>query len=248
MADPALAALLGGLLGAVFGSYLATLLVRWPQGQSTSTGRSRCDGCGRTLAWFELVPMLSYAVLRGRCRTCAAPIEARLPAMELLCAACGGAAFGLGMPLFAPLAWVLVALAVFDDAYLWLPDRLVAVAAVLALVIPPLDPAAGIGLRLLGGVAGFGVLALTAAVFRKLTGRVGMGGGDPKLFGAIGLWAGILALPQVLLGACAIGIGDYVVRRVAGGGKPPVEMPFGTYLCATAIVMGFLQPIFDLRV
>src|SRR3546814_3506716 len=66
---------LGALLGAIVGSFLATVLVRWPAGESALAGRSRCDGCRRTLAPFELVPVLSFALNRGRCRRCAAPID-----------------------------------------------------------------------------------------------------------------------------------------------------------------------------
>src|SRR3546814_155711 len=89
---------LGALLGAIVGSFLATVLVRWPAGESALAGRSRCDGCRRTLAPFELVPVLSFALNRGRCRRCAAPIDRTHLRVEIAAATIAGTAFALVSP------------------------------------------------------------------------------------------------------------------------------------------------------
>src|SRR3546814_11744442 len=89
---------LGALLGAIVGSFLATVLVRWPAGESALAGRSRCDGCRRTLAPFELVPVLSFALNRGRCRRCAAPLDRTHLRVEIAAATISGTAFALVSP------------------------------------------------------------------------------------------------------------------------------------------------------
>src|SRR3546814_18504832 len=89
---------LGALRGAIVGSFLATVLVRWPAGESALAGRSRCDGCRRTLAPFELVPVLSFALNRGRCRRCAAPIDRPHLRVEIAAATIAGTAFALVSP------------------------------------------------------------------------------------------------------------------------------------------------------
>jgi len=133
-----------GLIGLAFGSFLNVCLSRWPEGESVVKPRSHCRACGRTLSWWENVPLLSWLALRGRCRTCKEKISWRYPLVEL---AVGGlwaidtwhyffavqhlswTAWGLLfliVCLIGPflLTWLLVALAALDADHLWLPDKL----------------------------------------------------------------------------------------------------------------------------
>lgn len=137
----ALATIFAGLLGLAFGSFLNVCASRWPEGESAAKGRSRCRSCGRTLAWWENVPLVSWIALRGRCRTCKAWIGWRYPLVELavgaLWAYCARIWFALvllpGVTVSfclicfvdqAILLWLLVALATLDVEELWLPDFL----------------------------------------------------------------------------------------------------------------------------
>ena len=88
----------GAALGLIAGSFLATLLIRWPDGLNAAKGRSRCDSCARALAWHELIPLVSFAIAGGRCRTCRAPISLLHPAVEATCAAAGAVCFAAGWP------------------------------------------------------------------------------------------------------------------------------------------------------
>lgn len=132
-----------GLLGAVIGSFLATLVVRWPQGRSVLRGRSHCDGCGVALGPRDLVPLLSASLTRGRCRTCGSAIDPRHWQIELGCLVIGMLS-GVAVPGPAGLAgaafgWLLLTLAALDIADYWLPDALTATLAGAGLTTGLLD-------------------------------------------------------------------------------------------------------------
>ncbi len=230
-----------GVLGAVFGSFIATLAIRWPQGRSIAVGRSMCDACGWTLGATELVPLVSFGLLRGRCRGCGARIARGHVVTEAL-----GLAIGVTAGLVAPgwegvagaaCGWVLLALGAIDLATFWLPDRLTVTLAVVALVGGIARSEPDLSARLIGGVAGFGSLWLVAALYRRVRGRIGLGGGDPKLFGAIGLWLGWRDLPLVLLLASLAGL-LAVAAMIATGRRPTAtdRLPLGTLLAAAAFL------------
>lgn len=230
----ALAALLGAVAGAIVGSYLATLVQRWPKGESASGGRSRCDGCGRTLRTWELVPLASALTSRGRCRTCGARIEPLHWQVELAAAAIGGAALAIAPDergaALALLGWLLLPLALLDLRHFWLPDRLTLLLALAGLAVGGSLGIASLTDRLTGGVAGFVSLAVIGWTYRSLRRREGLGGGDPKLLGAIGLWLGWAALPFVLLLGALIGL----AAALPGGLQGSRRLPFGTMLAVAA--------------
>lgn len=138
--------------------------------------------------------------------------------------------------------WLLVTLAALDLKHFWLPDRLVlalalvgAAAAATGLAPSPID-------RAIGAIAGFGGLALIAAAYRRLRKREGLGGGDPKLLGAIGAMLGWQALPFVLLGASSVGL-LFVAIRIAAGHKVDAadRMPLGALMALAAFPLWILQ-------
>lgn len=233
-------ALAATLLGAVFGSFIAAMVVRWPQGRSVAKGRSACDQCAVPIATVRLVPVLSYVAQRGRAACCGGRIDPVHPLAEGL-----GALIGLISVLVAPdaaqasagavLGWLLLALALLDIRHFWLPNALTAtlaltgLAAGLAGLAPPLTE------RLIGGAGGLLIFAAVRMGYRLLRGREGMGGGDVKLFGAIGLWLGWRMLPPVLCGAALAGLLWALVLLVAG--RRPTgtsRLPFGVFLALAA--------------
>jgi leader peptidase (prepilin peptidase)/N-methyltransferase len=230
---------IGLVLGAIAGSYLATLVLRWPRGGRTRAGRSRCDSCAHALAPADLVPLLSYALRRGRCRYCSAPIDPRHPLIEALAAAIGLIAF-IAVPgpqglLAAAFGWLLLALAMLDFDHLWLPDRLTVPLALAGLGAGLAGFAPPLAERLLGGGVGYGTLALIAWLYRRLRGREGLGAGDAKLLGAIGLWTGWPVLPFILLGASVVGLAGVLACRLAGRRiDAATPLPFGTCLAVAA--------------
>lgn len=239
-----------GLAGAIAGSFLSTVVVRWPQERSVLYGRSACDGCGRTLTSWELIPIVGALAARGRCRTCGAAINRLHLGVELGCAAIGVVS-ALAAPAPAGAAgalfgWVLLTLAVLDWTDFWLPDPLVATLALTGVAGAIFGPPA-LADRLIGGAGGFAALWLVATGYRVLRGREGLGGGDPKLFGAIGLWLGSRMLPAVLLLAGLVGLGVVLFQLVRGRTVAGDDaLPFGTFLAAAAypawLVMVTLAP------
>jgi len=242
---------LAAMLGAILGSFIAALVARWPRGESVLAGRSRCEGCGQTLTPVELVPILSWLMQRGRCRRCGAPIGVDALAIELAAAAIGAIALwrlpgwpGLAAALFG---WLLVPLAWLDARHFWLPRRLTAAVALAGLASGAAGLAPPLPDRLIGGAAGFGALWLVATGYRRLRGREGLGGGDPPLLGAIGLWLGWQALPFVLLGASGLGLAAALVMARRGTAlAPTTRLPFGTLLALAAWPLALFVPVLAL--
>jgi len=208
------------LPGAIAGSFLATILIRWPRGEHVTAGRSRCDACEAPLASRDLIPILSFVAARGRCRRCGARIDRRHVAIEAAAALVGAvAALAHPLPLAAVTAlfgWWLLLIAALDLEHEWLPDLLTLPLIPLGLLAawsgfgPPLVE------RLIGVAAGWTSLFLIAFLYRRLRGREGMGGGDPKLFAALGSWLGAFHLPLVLVGAGLLGLVAALLMRLRG--------------------------------
>jgi leader peptidase (prepilin peptidase)/N-methyltransferase len=222
--------LLGALAGLVAGSFLATVALRWPAGRPI-TGRSACDGCGSPLGVVELVPILSFLWLRGRCRRCGAAIDRRHPAFELAAALIGAMALaavpgpaGLAGALFG---WGLLLLLALDLEHYWLPDAIVLPLLALGLLAGPAQLAdRALAAALLGG----GLLVLRLG-FAAVRGREGLGLGDVKLGAAIGAWLSPLLIGPFLLLSALVGLWlAWAVRRRTGR----VQVPFGAAMAVAA--------------
>lgn len=237
------------MIGAVVGSFIATVAVRFPA--SALSGRSRCDHCGRTIPAGDLVPLWSYVRRRGRAACCGSRIDWMHPTAEILGAGIGAISVSLGVPAgiaAALFGLVLLALALIDLRHFRLPDLLVAVLAVAGIAALWIHPLPAAGDRLIGAVAGFVSLEAVRLLYRATRGREGLGAGDPKLFGAIGAWTGWQLLPMILLSAAVLGLLAALLLRLAGRDiGAATRMPFGTLLAAAAwpawVTMVAIQPI-----
>ena len=235
----ATATAIGFVLGAVIGSFRAALLVRWPQGRSVLRGRSHCDRCGSALGLVDLVPILSWIWLRGRCRRCGGSIDRRHLALEIGAALIGlTAIFAHPLPLAlftAILGWWLFLLAALDAEYQWLPDRLTLPLLLAGLLVGMIGVGPALEARLIGAGAGYLAPAGIAMAYRALRGRDGLGGGDPKMLAAIGAWLGWMQLPFVLLLAGLAGLAALLAKRLRGGEVRATErLPLGTLMALAA--------------
>jgi leader peptidase (prepilin peptidase)/N-methyltransferase len=229
------------LFGTIIGSFLNVCIYRIPAGQSVISPASRCPKCGSAIRWYQNFPVISYLLLRGHCAGCKTKISLRYPLVEALT----GLLFvwvwlAFGWQVATPLYWVFVAALVvitFIDLdhqiipdVISLPGIVVGFLAALAIPwLPWLDSLLGI---LLGG----GSLFLVAAVYQRLTGQEGMGGGDVKLLAMIGAFLGWKAvLPVIFLGSLAgslVGVPLMLIKR--SGGK--LAIPFGPFLALGAVI------------
>lgn len=245
-----LAAVVLGLLGLAVGSFLNVCIYRLPRGESLNVPASHCTACSRPLAWYENIPLVSWLILRGRCRTCREPISAVYPAVEAITAAvfvAGYAIYGL-TPLLAVrllFACAMIVLFAIDFRHYILPNVItlpgIVVGFLLSFVLPP-----GWAASLIGLLAGGGVLLAIAEAYYRLRGVEGLGMGDVKMLAMIGAFLGWqLMLVTLVLASFAgslVGVGLMIARR--GGAKH--ALPFGTFLAVGALVAAVAgEQLFD---
>jgi leader peptidase (prepilin peptidase)/N-methyltransferase len=226
-----------GIFGAILGSFLNVVAYRLPRKESLIFGLSHCPACGAAIKPFDNVPIVSFLVLRGRCRSCATRISLRYPLVEALTAAlCAGAVLAhhtaAGIALSVTLILLLVPAAAIDLEHRIIPNRITGLGAVLALALGlALDPG-GEPERLIAAAAAGGFLLIAALAYPG-----GMGMGDVKLAGVIGLFLGRAVAPAVMIALVSGVLAGLVVissRGVKVGRKTAV--PFGPFLAFGAIV------------
>jgi leader peptidase (prepilin peptidase)/N-methyltransferase len=221
------------LVGAVVGSFLNVVIARLPAGESVVHPRSRCPGCGAPIAWYDNLPVLSWLVLRGRCRRCGARISPRYVVVELLGAAAGLLAWsrhGLSGAAAAELLFValLVALAFIDLATWLLPHALTwtLVGTGLAAAVLGVAPAPSLAGSAAGAAAGFAAFALVAWIGKRLAKKEAMGMGDVWLLAGLGAWLGLRALLPVVLLASVQGSVVGLLLLAVGKAQPgPASAP-----------------------
>jgi leader peptidase (prepilin peptidase)/N-methyltransferase len=229
-----------GVLGAIFGSFLNVVAYRLPRHESLVAPASRCPTCGTPVKPYDNIPILSWLLLRGHCRSCAAPISARYPLVEALTAAlCVGAVLTHSSPVGIALSLVLVLLvvpaALIDLEHRIIPNRITALGAVLAVAIGlALDPA-GEPERLIAGAAAGGFLLLAALAYPG-----GMGMGDVKLAAVLGLLLGRAVAPAILIALLAgVLLGAFVIARKGARDGRKTAVPFGPFLALGGLVAVF---------
>jgi leader peptidase (prepilin peptidase) / N-methyltransferase len=218
------------------GSFLGVLIRRIPLGQPMIFARSACAACNSRLAARDLIPIVSYILLRGRCRICRAPIGFFHPAVELaalgiaIWAATAGAT---GARLWADclLGWSLLALAWIDAEHMRLPDGLTLPLLLSGLIATFLSQPDRLVAHSSGAIAGYVAFQAIALSYRRLRGREGLGAGDAKLLGVAGAWVGIAALPVTVLLAAGAGLVYAALQHARGATMTrSTELPFGPWL------------------
>ena len=225
------------IVSPLIGSFLACAAVRLSKEESLG-GRSACRSCGRVLSVRDLVPILSWLVLRGRCRSCGARISPAYPLIEVLAWSVAlQAALMVGdeqLPQTLALGWVLLLLSAIDLRCGRLPDILT-----LPLAVGGIAVAGNVPEHALGAIAGWGSFAILAALYRWRRGTVGLGGGDAKLMGAIGAWLGPSHLPMVVLVAAVFGLVFVGVTMFRDGWAGERRLAFGPFLSFSAWFLDF---------
>ncbi|MDD5287991.1 MAG: prepilin peptidase [Dehalococcoidales bacterium] len=238
-----------GMLGAVIGSFLNVCIDRLPSGKSLVYPPSACDACQRRLSWLDLFPVFSYLFLRGRCRFCQAHILQRVFWVELstgLLFAFLYLHYGLApeLPLTIFYGSVLIVLALIDLEHKLILNKIVYPVAVIAIIINIFLPEFGLKsflYGLLGGAIGFIILFLPALIYSK-----GMGWGDVKMAGLIGLMVGFPRVFVAVIGGIILGglVALLLLLLKKKGRKDGI--PFGPFLAlATMAAIFWGNPILN---
>jgi leader peptidase (prepilin peptidase) / N-methyltransferase len=224
------------VLGALIGSFLNVVIHRVPLGESLVSPGSHCPACDAPVRSFDNVPVLSWVVLRGRCRSCGAPISVRYPAVELLTAASFAAVvavrgFDDGLWLELPFVACLIALAGIDLDHQLLPNKIVYPMAAYGLVVSLIVATDDFPEHLIAGVGAFAFLLLAVLAYPS-----GMGMGDVKLAGAMGLYLGVSVVPALLAAFFTGTVFGLAVIAREGAQARKKAVPFGIFLAVGGLV------------
>ncbi|WP_337970096.1 prepilin peptidase [Virgibacillus salexigens] len=227
------------LIGTVVGSFLNVVGLRSPQQLSFTTSRSECPYCLKTLQWKDIIPILSFTLLKGKCRYCGVRISSLYPIMEIIT----GMLFvycyiiiGIQFELFLALALVsmFVIVLVSDITYMIIPNKVLLFFLPIFVVFRIIDPLTPWWDTITGGVAG---ILIPMSIIIVIKG--GMGGGDMKLFGLIGIVLGFKKLCFCFFLSCVIGaiIGIFLIALKLGRRNQPI--PFAPYIIAASLITYF---------
>ena len=234
------------VLGLAFGSFMTVAIHRVPAGESLVRPRSRCPDCGAQIRIADNIPVISWLILRGRCRACGVRISPVYPLTEL---ASGGLFVTVALAyedpwravLLAPFAGLMVALSVIDLRHRRIPNRLVYPAFVIAAAVIIAGDLTGGGLDALDAGIGLVAYGLGLMVVALISPK-GMGMGDVKLAGLIGLVLGSIGLDLVAVAAgmgILLGGAGAIVALLSGAGRKSA-IPFGPFLAAGAVIAIFV--------
>ncbi len=232
------------VFGLVIGSFLNVCICRLPKDESVVSPPSHCPACGYQIRWYDNIPLVSYLLLRGKCRGCGVPISLQYPVVELLNGLLTLAVFlrfgpsltGVAMVLFCS---SLVVITFIDLEHQIIPDEISLPGIAIGFVLSFFLRGHGWLNSLLGILLGGGSLLLVAWSYERLTGNEGMGGGDIKLLAMMGAFLGWKAVPFILftssLSGSIIGISLMMLQKK----DRKLAIPFGPYLALGAVLYLF---------
>lgn len=235
------------LFGAILGSFLNVCIYRLPKRESILCPPSHCPYCNEPIKFYDNIPILSYLLLRGKCRHCKEHISIRYPIVEGLSGLISLALFikyGLTVQflLFLLFAASLISITFIDLDHQIIPDIISIPGIFFGIGASFFIPIMSWSESLFGILVGGGFLLLVAIGYKWLTGREGMGGGDIKLLAMVGAWLGWKAIPFILFSSSLIGV-------LIGGGSLLIskkglryKIPFGPFLSISSIIYIFFGP------
>jgi leader peptidase (prepilin peptidase)/N-methyltransferase len=230
-------AALAGILGLMLGSFLNVCTLRWPSEESVVKPPSHCPGCGMQIRWYDNIPVLSYLILRGKCRACGASISPQYPIVELATGLIWAGSFmqyGLTVESArgAVFLTILLGIAITDARFYIIPDEFSLGGGLLGLAFAPFPGGLTLLEASLGAGLGFGLLWLVAKFGTWLFKKDAMGGGDLKMMGMVGAFLGVPGVFLTLfLGAL---LGSVVFGPISW--KTGKLVPFGIFLAVGASV------------
>lgn len=227
-----------GFAGAAVGSFLNVLILRLPQDESIVSPRSRCPGCLHPIAWYDNIPILSWLLLRGRCRRCKERISVQYPLIELTTALLWvGSVWHYEVTLAALAAAVfgtmLLGIAVTDLRHYLIPDEYTLGGLPIGVVLSLRNGVDGLTQSIIGAAVGFGLLYAVAVVGERLFKKEAMGGGDIKMMAMVGSFVGWKGVLLTIFGGSLLGTLVFAPLLLF---KIKRLVPFGVFLAAAAAI------------
>jgi len=229
------------VFGSIIGSFLNVCIFRIPEEKSIVSPGSHCPECGRHIAWYDNIPILSYFILAGKCRQCKKPIPVQYPLVEGLTAVLAfflAKRFGFTAEflVFFVFTCSLIVVSFIDLRHFIIPD-LISIPGIFAGILASwFLTDTGLKNSLLGFALGFVFLFVVAEGYRLVTGREGMGGGDVKLIGMIGAFTGWQGVLFTIFGGSLTGIIVGSIALLISGKDSKTPIPFGPFLSLSSVV------------
>jgi len=241
----------GFIFGCLIGSFLNVVILRIPHGKNIVSDRSECPKCKNKLTWYHNVPIISYALLRGKCGFCSEKISFRYPLVEILTGLLALHLFPAELNLlslsyslwFFAIGCLLICHFFIDLDHQLLLDKLNIY--LLVLFLPYVLFHYSYWHWGLGAVFGFGITYLVTWIFYKVRGVVGLGGGDIKLYGVLGLYLGVQGIILNIFLSCFLGAiigGSYILLSNSSKDRP---IPFGPFIIIVACIQIFFPQMFE---
>jgi leader peptidase (prepilin peptidase)/N-methyltransferase len=259
------------ILGLLIGSFLNVVIYRLPlmmqrewrsdclefleqpletgaESFNLSMPRSRCSKCGHAISALENIPILSYLALKGKCKACEAPISIQYPLVELLTGIISlviGWHFGVSLQTLAGLffSWCLIAASGIDLNHKLLPDDITLPLMWMGILISFFNVFIGLETSVIGAIAGYLCLWSVSKLFKRVTGKEGMGHGDFKLLAALGAWCGWKMLFVIVLTSSLVGAVIGILMIVLSKTERNTEIPFGPYLASAGWISFIWGPV-----
>ena len=232
--------LLSIILGGIWGSFANVCIHRIPLNQSVAVKRSYCPNCGKTIKWFDNIPLISFILLRGKCRDCNKKISSQYFLVELLSVLSFLLIyylFGISITslLFAILSIFFIIIFFIDLKHFIIPNTLTFPLMAIGF-IKSFDPNLNTSIfpnylnSLLGGIIGYLIIWTIIYLYKKFRNIEGMGLGDAKLLSAIGFWFGWISLPFIIFISSLVALLVVAPSLVNKSKKMSSEIPFGPYI------------------
>jgi leader peptidase (prepilin peptidase) / N-methyltransferase len=239
------------IFGLILGSFLNVIIVRLPQDKSVVRPGSHCPGCNQAVRWYDNVPVLSFLILKGKCRNCKAAISWRYPMVEFLTALSFLAAYlhsGLGLELLfrdLPFIWILIGVTFIDLEHRIIPDQLSIGGLMLGVLTGGFDTQLSYSEVLIGAAVGFSVFFFFAWAYERFSGKSGLGGGDIKLLAMMGAFLGWQGVFFVVFASSVLGSVIGIAWALSVGRKNILKaaIPYGPFLVLGALVYLFFGEV-----
>ena len=241
------------IFGSIWGSFANVCIHRLPQGTSVTKGRSNCPSCNQVIKWFDNIPLISFILLKGKCRNCSVKINPQYFLVELI-AALGFVIsyyfFGISVTtlLFFILVIFFIIIFFIDLKHFIIPNEL-SISLMIIGFLKSFDPNLNKIIfpnfinSLIGGLIGYFIVWLIIYFYKKLRNKEGMGLGDAKLLSAIGFWFGWISLPFVLFFSSAIALISFLPDLIKNKKSLSSQIPFGPFIILGTILFLFSKTI-----